>query len=151
MLRRVPGAIALAGALALAGCAKTPPAIVPVEGVATINGQPLPNASVTFVPMIQGFGAEYIATGATDEKGRFKVTCPAGNGACACENRVTVTNAPPPESARGMSAESQAELSRYDASLKNRPIPTDYTSAAKTPLVVTVSAGQSDYKLELKR
>ena len=151
MLRRTPGAAVLAVALALAGCTKAPPAIVPVEGVVTINGQPLPNATVTFVPMIQGYGAEYIATGTTDDKGRYKVECRVGPGACACENRVTVADASPPEKARGQSGEAQAELTQYTATLKNRPIPPDYITAAKTPLVLTVAAGQTEYKLELKR
>jgi hypothetical protein len=35
--------------------------------------------------------------------------------------------------------------------LKNRPIPQNYTTAAKTPLVVTVTTGQSEYNLELTR
>jgi len=151
MLRRIPGAAALAVALALTGCSKTPPTIVPVEGIVTINGQPLPSATVTFVPMVQGFGAEYIATGTTDDKGHFKAVCPAGPGAGACENRVTVGDAPAPEKARGLSGEAQTELSRYTAGLKNRPIPSDYGTAAKTPLVINVAAGQTEYKLELKR
>jgi hypothetical protein len=151
MLQRIPGAAALAVALVLAGCSKSPPAIVPVEGIVTINGNPLPSATVTFVPMIQGYGAEYIATGTTDEKGRFKVECKAGPGACACENRVTLTDAPAPDKARGMSAEAQTELARYSGNLKNRPIPPDYGNVGKTPLVLTPSAGQSEYKLELKR
>ena len=101
--------------------------------------------------MIQGFGAEYMATGRTDDQGRFRVECPAGPGACACENRVTVSNAPAPDKARGMSAAAQAELTRYMNGLNNRPIPADYSSAAKTPLVLTVTAERSEYLLELKR
>jgi hypothetical protein len=151
MIRRIPGAAALAVALALTGCSKSPPALVPVEGVVTINGLPLPNATVKFVPMLQDFGGEYIATGITDDRGHYRLECLVGPGACACENRVTVAEGPLPEKARGLSAEAQAEMTRDLESRKNRPIPPNYSTAAKTPLVITVGAGRSEYNLELNR
>jgi len=135
----------------LSGCAASRPAIVPVEGVLLLNGQPVPNAEVQFVPMERGLGAEYIATGTTDERGRFALVCLGQAGACACENRVTVTDAELPEAARGGSAAAQSEMNRYYAAQKNRPIPPDYASAARTPLAVTVSAERGEYRLELKR
>jgi hypothetical protein len=144
-------ALAALVAVALCGCAAPPPAIVPAEGVALLNNEPLPNARVEFVPMTPGLGAEYIATGTTDEKGRFTLTCKGRSGACAGENRVTVTDADPPDDARGMSAEAQAKLNRFYAGLKNRPIPAGYGTAAQTPLVVTVAADRTEYRLELKR
>lgn len=144
------GTLALAAGV-LTGCAKVPPQIVPAEGVVLLNGQPLPNADVRFVPMIQGFGAEYIAAGTTDEQGRFKLTCNGRPGACACENRVTVSEAPLPDKLRGMSAESQMAASRYLAALKNRPIPERYANLAQSPLVVTVAPGQTAYDLKLDR
>jgi hypothetical protein len=152
MTRSALGAVAgCAAALALAGCQKKPPEIVPVSGVVLLNGQPLPHAVVTFTPMIQGFGAEYIATGVTDEKGRFRVACPGKDGAAAGENRVTVEDAPGPEGTRGPGGEAQAAAARYAEGLKNRPIPPAYQSVARTPLAVTVAAGQGEYTLELKR
>ncbi len=150
MTRKFSGVL-LGCVLALAGCAKSPPAIVPVEGVVLLNNQPLPNAMVQFIPMIDGFGAEYIASGITDANGRFKVACPLKEGAAAAESVVTVEEASPPDNARGMSGEAQAALTRYMNGLKNRPIPPAYGSAAKSPLKVTVTAGQTEYKLELKR
>jgi hypothetical protein len=119
--------------------------------VVTLNNQPLPNAQVQFVPMAQGLSAEYIATGTTDVNGRFTLTCKGRSGACACENRVTVTEASPPDRARGQSAEAQAEMSRYYNGLKNRPIPSGYETVAKTPLIIAVAAGNGEYTLELKR
>jgi hypothetical protein len=142
---------ACAAAFLLCGCPNSPPAIVPVEGVVLLNGQPLPAARVQFVPMAQGLGAEYIADGTTDEQGRFRLTCKGQPGACACENRVVVTDAPPPEGARGMSAGAQAEQAKYYAGLKNRPIPDRYTSVAKSGITVTVTKEQKDYRVELSR
>jgi hypothetical protein len=144
-----PALIALA--VALAGCSAPPPAVVPAAGIVLLNGEPLPNARVEFVPMTPGLGAEYIATGTTNETGRFTLTCKGQPGACSGENRVTVADADPPADARGQSADAQAKLTRFYAALKNRPIPAAYGNAAQTPLVVTVAAGQAEYKLELKR
>src|SRR6478672_9632789 len=122
MRRLLLGALGCAAALVFAGCQKKPPQIVPVSGVVLLNGQPLPKAVVRFTPMIQGFGAEYIAEGVTDEQGHFTAVCPGKDGAAAAESRVTVEDAPGPEGSRGMSAEAQAAATRYAESLKNRPI-----------------------------
>jgi hypothetical protein len=149
MTRPTLGAAAVyAAALAFTGCSKPPPPpVVPAEGVVLLNGQPLANAEVQFIPMAPGLGMEYIAVGTTDEQGRFKLTCKGQPGACACENKVTVTDAPLPERARG----NQAEEAKYSATLKNRPIPEVYATAARTPLTVTVTAGQTEYRVELNR
>jgi len=127
------------------------PAIVPVEGVLLLNGEPVPHAEVQFVPMERGLGAESIATGTTDDQGRFTLSCQGQIGACACENRVTVVDAAPPERARGSSPVAQSEMARHYRERKNRPIPVDYANVARTPLLVTVRADQGAYRLELKR
>jgi hypothetical protein len=116
-----------------------------------LDNQPLAHAEVQFVPMERGLGAEYIAAGTTDEQGRFTLQCNGQPGACACENRVLVVDASPPESARGQSAAAQAEMSRFYSGLKNRPIPVDYSTAARSPLAVTVSSDQGEYRIELRR
>ena len=151
MLRICRIALALTCVAPLAGCAPTRPAIVPVVGVLLLDGQPVPHAEVQFVPMERGLGAEAIASGTTDEKGRFTLTCMGQTGACAGENRVIVTEAAPPERTRGASASAQAEMGRFYAELKNRPIPADYANAARTPLSIQVTADQGEYRLELKR
>ena len=139
------------GVALLTGCAQSRPAIVPVEGVILLDDKPLPNAEVQFIPMERGLGAEFIAVGTTDEHGRFTLSCNGQAGACACENRVLIADASPPESARGQSSASQAEMSRFYAGLKNRPIPVDYSTAARSPLAVTVSAAKGEYRIELQR
>ena len=133
------------------GCAQSRPAIVPVEGVLLLDGEPVPSAEVQFIPMERGLGAEYIAVGTTDERGRFALLCNGQAGACACENRVVVADASPPESARGQSSASQVEMSRFYAGLKNRPIPVMYTSAARTPVTVAVNLERGEYRIELRR
>ena len=152
MLRRFLGATALVASVAcLGGCSNKPPAIVKVEGVVTIDNRPVPLAEVQFVPKIQGFGAEYIATGITDKDGRFKLACKGQSGACACENWVVIAEGPMPEDARGMSGASQMKATRYLAGLSNRPIPTRYSSAGQTPLTITVTPERQEYNFDLAR
>ena len=134
----------------LQGCAPSRPAIVPVEGVLFLNDKPVPHAEVQFVPMERGLGAEFIAVGITDDQGRVTLLCNGQAGACACENRVVIADASPPESARGQSSASQIEMSRFYAGLKNRPIPPDYATASRTPLAVTVSGERGEYRIDLK-
>jgi hypothetical protein len=138
-------------ALTLCGCSKGPPPIVPVEGVVLLDNKPLPHARVRFAPALEGEGGDYLAEGITDENGRFELTCKGQSGACACKNRVIVIEGPMSAKGRGISEAAQTEAAKYLAGLKNRPIPPVYATASKTPLSVTVTAGQTEYKLELKR
>ena len=140
-------AAACAAALFLSGCSKAPPPVVPAATVVRLNGQPLPHALVELIPTTAGFGFDSVATGTTDEKGRCQLTCRGQPGACAGEHRVTVRNAPYPDAVRG----NQAEEAKFNAGLKNRPIPEKYGVAAQTPVTVTVTADQPEYTVELKR
>jgi hypothetical protein len=45
----------------------------------------------------------------------------------------------------------QRELAAHLKSLKNRPIRQNYSTLVGSPLRITVSEGQPEYKLELKR
>ena len=150
---RRPGdlpALSFALLLAISGGCNQPqaPSILPVQGQVLLNGKPLAKASVRFIPNI-GFGADYIAVGDTDEQGRFQLTCHGQPGACATENTVTVSEADIPQHLKGENV--QAQLAVYLRSLKNRPIPKNYATPVQTPLKVTVTKGQEEYNLELKR
>lgn len=135
--------------LLLVGCGKeSPPPIVPVNGVITLGGQPLPKAQVRFIPQI-GFGANFIATGVSDDAGRFTLRCNGQDGACATENVVVVSEADIPAKLQGENA--QRELGVYLRSLKNRPIPQRYSSPVSSELHLNVSADQKEYNLQLAR
>src|SRR5262245_49429633 len=151
MKRWVLGAAVLVAALLPAGCGKSPPPFTEVEGVVTVNGKPLPQATVTFAPTATGFGAEVLSTAVTDDNGRFKLACGNKSGACVGEHKVTVSEAPLPEKLRGMSGEAQREASRYLAALKNRPIPQQYSNYAQTPLTITVTQDKKEYPISLQR
>jgi len=139
----------IAVAILCQGCRKeAPPPIVAAQGVVMLNGAPLPTVQVRFIPQIK-FGPQFIATGVTDAQGRYSLTCNGQPGACAVENMVTVSEAEIPAKLQGENA--QRELATYLQALKNRPVPQNYGSPATTPLSVSVTEGQSEYKLDLHR
>ena len=150
-IKNIQAVVILAAALALVGCNK-PPALVPVSGTVTLDGNPLPNAEVRFIPIWDDLDGNYIASGITDDEGKYVLRLPGQteSGACACENRVTVFEGPIPDEIRDSKNE-QVAATRFLESLPNRPIPKDYTRVADTPLKVTVSADQSVYDLDMKR
>jgi|SRR5947209_409262 len=63
-----PAAFAL---LLLGGCHSADPSLVPVSGTVALDGQPLANATVTFIPKdgTPGFGG----VGRTDAAGKYKL------------------------------------------------------------------------------
>jgi hypothetical protein len=145
MLTRVRAAIM--AVIFFGGCGKAPPPpIVEAEGIVRLDGRPLNNVEVRFIPSID-YGSEYVARGVTDKAGRFTLTCKGQPGACACENRVVIVEAALPGRLKGENA--QAELARYLQSLGGRPLPQKYANLADNPLVVNVTAEQQEYPIEL--
>ena len=89
---------------ALTGCKAEPPPIVAVTGTVTLDGFPLPKVEVRFYPEPSGLPGDYIAIAVTDENGKYTLMTNNQNGACACVNKVTVSEGPPPDEARSQSA-----------------------------------------------
>lgn len=149
--RRLGLAVALA--LAISGCARTPPPVTEVEGRLLLDGKPLAGARVEFVPMLDHFGAELNSSGVTDAEGHFRLTClrQGQPGAVVARHRVVVTEAPAAAAFRGQDARAQERYAAYLRGLKNRPIPDVYGGVGRTPLEVEVKAEQREYVLRLTR
>jgi len=81
---RLVAAIALA---ALLGCGQKGPRLVPVTGTVTLDGQPVADAGVLFMPVEGGPPA----SGTTDQQGRFRLRTVNREGAVAGKHRVAVT------------------------------------------------------------
>jgi hypothetical protein len=133
--------------LAPVGCAKKVPELTVVEGVVSLGGQPLPHALVAFNPTGSDLPPDSVGTAVTDGEGKFKLTTAGKPGAVPGEHVITVVEGPPPEDTRGEDA--QEKLSKFRASLKNRPIPPKYTNVNKSDAKITVKTDQKDYKIEL--
>jgi hypothetical protein len=153
MSRRVVIAVlaGLGGLLPLHGCAHRLPPVVPVQGKVLLNGQPLPKASVTFVPQLDQFGSESNSTAVTDEKGQFTLTCAYNNqpGAVVGKHVVLIAEPPLPEDLRN-SRDNRA-IDTYRAKLGNRPIPPEYNSVSQSPIRIEIKSRQEPVTIELTR
>lgn len=93
LLRPAASAVWIAASLILSvslltGCGDSGPDMAPVTGVVTLDGAPVENAAVMFVPEAGGRPA----TGLTDAEGKFSLeTLKPGDGALVGKHKVTVT------------------------------------------------------------
>ena len=121
--------------VACIGCGPGGPEIAPVQGTVTMDGDPLPNASVVFVPEN---GRPAGAT--TDSQGRYKLTFSEGReGAMLGKHKVRISTASDPSETPG------------GEPIPGTPetIPMKYN--ALTELEFTVKAGEpntADFELE---
>jgi hypothetical protein len=82
----------------LAGCSSQGPAVVPVSGRVTLDGQPLADATLSFQPITDKSSTTQPATGSygkTDADGRYTLRLiePDQPGAIVGKHAVTVTTA----------------------------------------------------------
>ena len=78
----------------LSGCQSQPYGVAPVSGTVTLDGKPLPKASVTFVPMAtkENQNPGPTAQGMTDAQGRFQLSVdPETPGAVVGTSRIYIT------------------------------------------------------------
>jgi hypothetical protein len=151
-MRIIIAAIALC-IMAISGCGTSPPEIVPVTGVVTINGDPLANAEVRFMPMADGLDGNFVASGISDKSGAFTLHLQGKPepGCCACECKVLVVEGPIPGDTRGQDERSLMAAANFKKKLKNRPIPEKYHRVGTSPLSFTVSAENKEFEVKLAR
>jgi hypothetical protein len=137
--------IVLGAGTGLAGCGKSdkPPYAFnsSVGGVVKLDGKPLPNAMVQFVPAATGGGAAPTASGVTDENGRFTLAVEKTKGAVLGKSKVVVYALAARGARRGES-EKEDEPPTVD-------LPEQYTSAAQTPVQVEVTGDKHEYEINL--
>jgi hypothetical protein len=121
--------------LGLAGCR---PKTVAVTGSVSLDGAPLDEATILFVPLMAGPKKVM----ARVESGRYRV--PAERGLSAGEYRVEVADDPPlaPPTA-GMAASNSVPARR-------RPFPYHYAQDSPLRIAVTAKAGAHTFDFELK-
>lgn len=125
-----------------------------VRGQVTMDGKPLPNALVTFVP-VEGGGA---STGVTDAEGNYELGYIDTNGALIGKHKVTVTTMQKVESSASMKTLSSddpeymkqargGKASDYNTAKVTEPIPPKYN--AQTELEKEVKSGKNVIDLAL--
>jgi hypothetical protein len=112
-----------------------------VEGTLTLDGRPLANAQVQFVP---DEGSAPVSRAVTNDKGRFALVCDdkARPGAVVGWHRVVVYPGRP-EGARGR------EENAPEEEMAPVRVPSVYLNVASTPLKVEVTPSQTTYDLPL--
>ncbi|HVS37648.1 MAG TPA: hypothetical protein VMS17_18950 [Gemmataceae bacterium] len=110
-----------------------------VEGTVKIDGAPLTQVMVEFVPDDAAAGAP-TATGYTDGKGHFQLTHDKNQpGAALGKHHVILVQGRPGGAQGDRDAQPDAPAAA--------PLPQVYTIAAKTPLQVEITATQHTYDL----
>jgi hypothetical protein len=127
---------------------------VEAEGIVLLDGQPLKKVRLRFIPQA-AFAQEYIASGVSDDAGKFTLTCHGQPGVAIGDNVVIVEESEVPEHLKlsngRLSDTERFELSKYYDSLGGRPLPRRYSNLASSPLIVNVTADEKMYKLSLTR
>jgi len=134
--------------MSLVGCGK---GVVPVAGVVTLDGQPVPAATVLFMPE-EGNGRA--ASALTDDEGNFRLTTYVeGDGALPGQYHVVVskTEAVPEPPALLQPGEEKKVIGHYRAfkkeGRKKSVLPADYGNESTSPLKCRVP---TDGKLVLE-
>jgi hypothetical protein len=114
--------------------------LVAVQGEVTLDGQPLPNAKVMFMPAAGGRPAE----GTTDAAGKFRLTTNSPHdGAAAGEYVVSVT-------ARTIQYESKPGTEQGFVEKAIWQAPERYSHPSQSGLKATVNPKRPLVKIELK-
>ena len=152
MTRNILGLLLVGSILMFAGCGPKGHGLKVeyVEGVVTLDGQPLEGASVTFVPKTEG-GKEETASGHTNKSGVYKLSSVNGDaekGAVAGDYVVNVSKIKVEDPKEGMSYE-QATMSTKVVK-QVQLLHKDYQDRKNSPLSFTVKPGKNKIDLELK-
>ena len=123
-----------------------------VSGVVTMDGKPLPNVVVTFVPMEGGRAA----TGKTDASGKYELVYMDRRGAPIGKHKVSVTTPPEAQATPEVRSDSPEYMKQAmtggaaeyaKAAAFKEPIPPRYN--VQTTLVYEVKSGSNVINLEL--
>jgi hypothetical protein len=133
----------MAVCLLLAGCGGA--GLHKVEGVVLLDGQPLPNASLQFVP--QGSGQD--ATGATDAQGNFVMsTINPRDGVKAGKYKVVVTPRSTAPAQQFASADEAMKATAPQPALASN-FPQKYTRVDQTTAEVEVPVKEKKVTINL--
>ena len=145
---------------AMVGCGGQPTLSTEyVEGVVTVDGQPVPEATVTFVPVVEGQGAP--ATGMTNAQGVYKLTATVTGEVAAKAEAGTLPGEYHVGVMKNVIETPMSQEEAEEAGVEYNPVdeyaepkityevPQKYNNPRESGLKVTVQAGQNNIPLEL--
>jgi hypothetical protein len=113
---------------------------VPVSGKVTYNGQPVADATVTFI----GEGDARIAVSVTDASGEYRLKTLDSAGAIPGKYTVLVTKTETTGGSGAPVSMDEAAQNRGKAREPKQLLPVKYSDATKTPLKFEVKKGQNN-------
>jgi hypothetical protein len=120
-----------------------------VEGTVSLDGTPLANVVIQFVPAAEGNKQPPGSSGYTDDKGKYRLACDNGkSGAVVGKHRVMVLTGRG-EGNRGAD-DRDPESAKGTPGRRNPAVPPAYATL-KTPLEVEVTPDRHTYDLQLTR
>lgn len=131
------------------GCGKRGPAVNPVAGTVTIDGQPLTDASIRFTP--KGKSEAEGAAGSVDASGNLagiKTLSTGDSGIVAGEYIVTVSKMK--EKLTNQTYTDPATGNVIKIMSGEETMPKIYTAVDTSPLTATIQKGENTLKLEVK-
>ncbi len=141
------GLLAIAGILLLiAGCSDSGPALGTVTGTVTMDGKPLPNAIVSFVPEAGGRAS----VGTTDDSGTYQLGYINQLGALIGNHKISITSVVQGDDMDFSEIRSDdpryeemllTRKSDYDNAVVKEPIPAAYNK--KSTIVREVERGRN--------
>lgn len=146
MRLRLIGVLAIA-LITTAGCGK----YAPVEGVVTLDGQPLAGATVMFIPTetSPGRGGPRQANALTDGEGRFRLETVNKTGAIPATYKVMVSKKVLPKGVKPPDRNNMMEVMAASSRMIES-LPKKYTDQRLTDLVFEVtSKGAKDAEIKL--
>lgn len=135
-----------------------------VEGLLTVDGEPVPDATVQFVPVNEGQGLP--AVGMTDERGIYTLTASPGGDQRAehgggttpgeyhvgiIANKVDTPMSPEEAEEAGIEYQPPSEAEQRQGPPITYVVPQKYNYPKGSGITVTVSEGKNDIPLELTR
>lgn len=149
----LPGHTAIALALVmLAGCGPEPPPAT-VEGTLRLNGQPLDNCLVTFLPEPSQEPNGFHSTGQTDERGMYRLRGDnQQEGASVGRHRVTIQDLSASTGVRRRdngTVDAESDNSSPPPKARRSRVPASYQSASGTPLRQEIKPGHQVIDLDV--
>ncbi|GAB6187345.1 hypothetical protein JCM17478_28470 [Thermopirellula anaerolimosa] len=133
------------------------PKTYPVTGTVTMNGQPVPGATVTFTPKepaAPGQEGPLAASAVTDNEGKYQIgTFAKGDGALPGEYLVSVTKyegAGPTGGGSGSEEEYTPPVPGQEAPVPKNVLPAQYANPNTSGLSFKVEAKSNTYDITLQ-
>ncbi|GHT26474.1 hypothetical protein FACS18942_03980 [Planctomycetales bacterium] len=130
------------------GCGKAGPAVNPVSGTVTLDGQPLTDASIRFTPKGEGEAAAG-STNASGNLAGIKTLSTGTHGIVAGEYTVTISKMISKPSKRTYTVPETGEVVKMTTS--EEMVPKNFTLIEKSPVSVSIKKGENKLTLEFKK